>query len=133
MVGRILAIGWMTLGGALAFWARIDGVDAGAGLEAMGLVPLAGVFPLRLQTTEGVASRLAELALFDLPHDLVAILEAQELARAKRIPIFIPRTPLVRLCGSSLLRRGDFGNRQPFRDARRSLHTCIGCARCESS
>ncbi|HEX6071117.1 MAG TPA: pitrilysin family protein, partial [Longimicrobiaceae bacterium] len=30
---------------------------------------LAGVFPLRLQTTEGVASRLAELALFDLPPD----------------------------------------------------------------
>lgn len=30
---------------------------------------LAGVFPLRLQTTEGVASRLGELALFDLPLD----------------------------------------------------------------
>lgn len=30
---------------------------------------LAGVFPLRLQTTEGVASRLAELALYDLPPD----------------------------------------------------------------
>lgn len=28
---------------------------------------LAGVFPLRLETTEGVASRLAELALHDLP------------------------------------------------------------------
>ena len=28
----------------------------------------------------------------------------------------------------SLLRRGDFGNRQPFRDVRRSLHTCIGSA-----
>jgi zinc protease len=28
---------------------------------------LAGVFPLRLQTTEGTASRLAELALYDLP------------------------------------------------------------------
>ena len=28
---------------------------------------LAGIFPLRLQTTEGVASRLAELALHDLP------------------------------------------------------------------
>jgi predicted Zn-dependent peptidase len=30
---------------------------------------LAGVFPLRLQTTEGVASRLAELALHELPPD----------------------------------------------------------------
>lgn len=30
---------------------------------------LAGVFPLRLQTTDGVASRLAELALYDLPRD----------------------------------------------------------------
>lgn len=30
---------------------------------------LAGVFPLRLQTTEGVASRLAELAMYDLPPD----------------------------------------------------------------
>lgn len=30
---------------------------------------LAGVFPLRLQTTEGVASRLAELAVHDLPED----------------------------------------------------------------
>lgn len=30
---------------------------------------LAGIFPLRLQTTEGLASRLAELALYDLPAD----------------------------------------------------------------
>lgn len=30
---------------------------------------LAGIFPLRLQTTEGVASRLAELALYDLAED----------------------------------------------------------------
>lgn len=30
---------------------------------------LAGVFPLRLQTTDGVASRLAELALYQLPDD----------------------------------------------------------------
>jgi zinc protease len=30
---------------------------------------LAGVFPLRLQTTDGVAARLAELALHDLPDD----------------------------------------------------------------
>lgn len=30
---------------------------------------IAGVFPLRLETTEGVASRLAELALHDLPVD----------------------------------------------------------------
>jgi zinc protease len=30
---------------------------------------LAGVFPLRLQTTDGVASRLAELALYGLPGD----------------------------------------------------------------
>jgi zinc protease len=30
---------------------------------------LAGTFPLRLQTTDGTASRLAELALFDLPRD----------------------------------------------------------------
>ncbi|MFC7500159.1 heme ABC exporter ATP-binding protein CcmA [Enterovirga sp. GCM10030262] len=40
----------LTLGRALAFWARIDGVDAGAGLEAMGLVPLAGV-PVRMLST----------------------------------------------------------------------------------
>jgi zinc protease len=30
---------------------------------------LAGIFPLRLQTTDGVASRLAELALYGLPDD----------------------------------------------------------------
>lgn len=30
---------------------------------------LAGTFPLRLQTTEGLASRLAELAIHDLPFD----------------------------------------------------------------
>jgi zinc protease len=30
---------------------------------------LAGIFPLRLQTTEGVASRLAELAVYGLPAD----------------------------------------------------------------
>jgi len=30
---------------------------------------LAGIFPLRLQTTEGVAARLAELALYSLPLD----------------------------------------------------------------
>ncbi len=32
---------------------------------------LAGTFPLRLQTTDGVASRLAELLIYDLPHSYV--------------------------------------------------------------
>lgn len=30
---------------------------------------MAGVFPLRLQTTGGIAARLAELAIYDLPYD----------------------------------------------------------------
>lgn len=52
---------------------------------------LAGVFPLRLQTTEGVASRLAELALFDLPpdyfddyRDRILAVDAEAVHRAAR-------------------------------------------------
>ena len=39
-----------TLGEALRFWARIDGADAAAGLEAMGLTHLAAV-PVRMLST----------------------------------------------------------------------------------
>jgi heme exporter protein A len=37
----------LTLGRALGFWARLDGGAAGAGMEAMGLMPLARV-PIRM-------------------------------------------------------------------------------------
>src|SRR5688572_5692976 len=41
---------------------------------------VAGVFPLTLQTTSGVASRLAELVLYGLPHDYFDQYPAQVLA-----------------------------------------------------
>ncbi len=41
---------------------------------------LAGTFPLRLQTTDGVASRLAELFVYDLPHGFVDEFSARVLA-----------------------------------------------------
>ena len=40
----------LTLARALGFWARLDGVDAGVGMAAMGLVPLA-VVPVRMLST----------------------------------------------------------------------------------
>ncbi|HEY0625691.1 MAG TPA: heme ABC exporter ATP-binding protein CcmA [Allosphingosinicella sp.] len=40
----------LTLGRALGFWAKLDGGDAGAGMEAMGLAPLAEV-PVRMLST----------------------------------------------------------------------------------
>ena len=40
----------LTLGRALDFWARLDGVDATAGLEAMGIAHLAAV-PVRMLST----------------------------------------------------------------------------------
>jgi heme exporter protein A len=40
----------LTLGRALAFWARLDGTDAGAGMAAMGLAGLAPV-PVRMLST----------------------------------------------------------------------------------
>jgi len=40
----------LTLRAALEFWARIDGADAGAGIDAMGLSPVASV-PVRLLST----------------------------------------------------------------------------------
>ena len=40
----------LTLRAALEFWARIDGADAGAGIDAMGLSPIAHV-PVRLLST----------------------------------------------------------------------------------
>ena len=40
----------LTLGRALAFWARLDGSSAEAGMEAMGLMPLSGV-PVRMLST----------------------------------------------------------------------------------
>jgi zinc protease len=52
---------------------------------------LAGVFPLRLQTTDGIASRLAELLIYDLPDDYfdhyrdnVLAVEADEVNRVAR-------------------------------------------------
>ena len=39
-----------TLGRALGFWARIDGVSAAPGMEAMGIAPLADV-PVRMLST----------------------------------------------------------------------------------
>ncbi|HET8654722.1 MAG TPA: pitrilysin family protein [Longimicrobiaceae bacterium] len=41
---------------------------------------LAGVFPLRLQTTDGVAGRLAELVMYDLPEDYFDIYRDRILA-----------------------------------------------------
>jgi heme exporter protein A len=40
----------LTLGRALAFWARLDGADSGAGMTAMGLTGLARV-PVRMLST----------------------------------------------------------------------------------
>jgi len=40
----------LTLRAALEFWARIDGADAGAGIDAMGLSPVASV-PVRFLST----------------------------------------------------------------------------------
>lgn len=40
----------LTLGRALTFWARLDGVDAAAGLETMGIAHLAAV-PVRMLST----------------------------------------------------------------------------------
>jgi heme exporter protein A len=40
----------LTLGRALAFWARLDRADSGAGMTAMGLTGLAGV-PVRMLST----------------------------------------------------------------------------------
>lgn len=40
----------LTLGQALGFWARLDGVEAGAGIEAMGLAGLSPV-PVRMLST----------------------------------------------------------------------------------
>jgi heme exporter protein A len=40
----------LTLGRALAFWARLDGADPAGPIEAMGLAPLAGV-PVRMLST----------------------------------------------------------------------------------
>ena len=40
----------LALGAALAFWARLDGTDAGAGMEAMGLSRLSQV-PVRMLST----------------------------------------------------------------------------------
>ena len=63
-----------SLGGALAFWARLDGVDAGIGLAAMGLAGLAEV-PVRMLSTgqrkravlARVISSAAPLWLLDEP------------------------------------------------------------------
>jgi heme exporter protein A len=40
----------LTLGRALGFWARLDGIRAGAGMEPMGIAHLAGV-PVRMLST----------------------------------------------------------------------------------
>ncbi|MEA3000420.1 MAG: heme exporter protein [Sphingomonadales bacterium] len=40
----------LTVGRALAFWARLDGADPAPGLDAFGLAPLAGV-PVRMLST----------------------------------------------------------------------------------
>ncbi|HZJ48030.1 MAG TPA: pitrilysin family protein [Acidimicrobiia bacterium] len=54
---------------------EIDGIRAGP-VTASELVDarnyLAGTFPLRLQTTHGIASRLAELVIYGLPDDYFA-------------------------------------------------------------
>jgi zinc protease len=63
---------------------------------------VAGVFPLRLQTTEGVVSRLAELALYDLPDDYfdqyraeVAGVTAEQVLRAAREHLHPERMAVV--------------------------------------
>lgn len=63
---------------------------------------VAGVFPLRLQTTDGVVSRLAELALYDLPDDYfdryrdeVVAVTAEQVLRAAREHLHPERMAVV--------------------------------------
>lgn len=73
---------------------------------------LAGIFPLRLQTTEGVASRLAELALYDLPADyfdryrdrILAVTAEQVRAAAERH--VLPAASTVVVVGDAATIRG---------------------------
>ena len=73
---------------------------------------LAGVFPLRLQTTEGVAARLVDLAVYDLPDDYldryrarVAEVTADEVARVARAYLR-PDEMLVLVVGDAAAVRG---------------------------
>ncbi|MGI9182386.1 MAG: M16 family metallopeptidase [Longimicrobiaceae bacterium] len=63
---------------------------------------LAGIFPLRMQTTDGVAGRLAESVIYDLPPDHIAryrervlVVEAEEVLRVAREHLHPERVAVV--------------------------------------
>lgn len=79
----------LTLGRALGFWARLDGGDAEAGMEAMGLMPLERV-PVRMLSAgqrkravlaRAIASR-APLWLLDEPSNGLDVEGQEKLATA---------------------------------------------------
>ena len=57
----------LTLGQALGFWARLDGVSAGAGMEPMGLLPLAKVPVRMLSTGQRKRAALARVVMSGAP------------------------------------------------------------------
>ena len=79
----------LTLGQALGFWARLDGVRAEAGMEPMGLLPLARV-PVRMLSTgqrkraalARVIASGAPLWLLDEPANGLDVEGARKLAEA---------------------------------------------------
>jgi heme exporter protein A len=56
-----------TLGEALGFWAKLDGVAAGAAMDAMGLAPLAAVPVRMLSTGQRKRAALARVAASKAP------------------------------------------------------------------
>lgn len=57
----------LSLGRALGFWARLDGTNAEAGMEAMGLMPLADVPVRMLSTGQRKRATLARVAASGAP------------------------------------------------------------------
>lgn len=57
----------LTLASALAFWAKLDGGDAAAGMETMGLTRLAGVPVRMLSTGQRKRAALARVAASGAP------------------------------------------------------------------